>query len=155
VTRDGGASWTNVTRNIPGLLDWGTISNIEPSAVRRGNGVPDRGRAPGEQPRPVGLQDDGLRQDVAVDHERDPKTPLSYAHVVREDPVRRGSPVPRAPRTDCTSRSMTGRAGSRCRTTCRMPPCTGWSCSRTSRISWSRTYGVASGFSTTSHRSER
>jgi photosystem II stability/assembly factor-like uncharacterized protein len=28
ITRDGGKTWTNVTKNIPNLLDWGTVSNI-------------------------------------------------------------------------------------------------------------------------------
>src|SRR5689334_14180048 len=36
VTRDGGATWTNVTKNIAGLLDWGTISSIEPSRYDAG-----------------------------------------------------------------------------------------------------------------------
>src|SRR5512143_3772070 len=31
VTRDGGATWTNVTANIPGLPTWGTISSIAAS----------------------------------------------------------------------------------------------------------------------------
>jgi photosystem II stability/assembly factor-like uncharacterized protein len=31
VTRDGGESWTNVTANVPGLPEWGTVSLIEPS----------------------------------------------------------------------------------------------------------------------------
>src|SRR6185437_8004119 len=31
ITRDGGAHWTNVTANIPGLPPWGTVSNIEAS----------------------------------------------------------------------------------------------------------------------------
>jgi photosystem II stability/assembly factor-like uncharacterized protein len=31
VTRDGGKKWTNVTKNIPNLPEWGTVSNIEPS----------------------------------------------------------------------------------------------------------------------------
>ncbi len=31
VTQDGGAHWTNVTKNIPDLGPWGTISNVEPS----------------------------------------------------------------------------------------------------------------------------
>src|SRR5205823_3455795 len=31
VTRDGGKSWTNVSANMPGLPEWGTISCIEPS----------------------------------------------------------------------------------------------------------------------------
>ncbi len=31
ITRDGGGSWTEVARNIAGLPEWGTVSNIEPS----------------------------------------------------------------------------------------------------------------------------
>jgi photosystem II stability/assembly factor-like uncharacterized protein len=31
VTEDGGAHWTNVTKNIPNLPPWGTVTNIEPS----------------------------------------------------------------------------------------------------------------------------
>ena len=30
-TRDGGAKWTNVTKNVAGLPTWGTIRKIEPS----------------------------------------------------------------------------------------------------------------------------
>jgi photosystem II stability/assembly factor-like uncharacterized protein len=31
LTRDAGASWTNLTENIPDLPPWGTVANIEPS----------------------------------------------------------------------------------------------------------------------------
>ncbi len=30
-TRDGGAKWTNVTKNVQGLPEWGTVRKIEPS----------------------------------------------------------------------------------------------------------------------------
>jgi hypothetical protein len=36
LTRDGGRTWTNVTRNIPGIITWGTIGNIEPSRHNAG-----------------------------------------------------------------------------------------------------------------------
>ena len=36
VTRDGGKIWTNVTKNIPGLPEWGTVSNIEASRCDAG-----------------------------------------------------------------------------------------------------------------------
>src|SRR5438270_7522304 len=36
ITRDGGKNWTNVTRNIPGMLAWGTVSNIEASRYNAG-----------------------------------------------------------------------------------------------------------------------
>ena len=31
VTRDGGKTWTNVTANVPGLPEWGTVAALEPS----------------------------------------------------------------------------------------------------------------------------
>src|SRR4029077_1606470 len=36
VTRDGGATWTNVTANVPGLPAWLTISSVEPSRYDAG-----------------------------------------------------------------------------------------------------------------------
>jgi len=36
ITRDSGSNWTNVTKNIPDLPPWGTISNIEPSRYEAG-----------------------------------------------------------------------------------------------------------------------
>ena len=36
LTRDGGKNWTNVTKNIPSLPPWGTVSNIEPSRYEAG-----------------------------------------------------------------------------------------------------------------------
>jgi len=36
VTRDDGASWTDVTGNIPGLPEWGTVTTIEPSSREAG-----------------------------------------------------------------------------------------------------------------------
>src|SRR4030095_14399585 len=36
ITRDGGKNWTNVTKNIPNMLTWGTVSNIEASRYNAG-----------------------------------------------------------------------------------------------------------------------
>ena len=36
ITRDGGKNWNNVTKNIPNLPDWGTVSNIEASRYDAG-----------------------------------------------------------------------------------------------------------------------
>ena len=36
VTQDGGRNWTDITANMPGLLHWGTISNIEASRYDAG-----------------------------------------------------------------------------------------------------------------------
>ena len=57
-------------RTFPDLPPWGTVPNIEPSRYDDGDGLSDRRRPSGEQSRSVGLQDDRLRQDVEVDHQR-------------------------------------------------------------------------------------
>jgi hypothetical protein len=90
VTRDGGGTWTNVTSNIPGLLNWGTISNIEPSRYDVGTAYLT---VDGHQ---VNNRDTWLYKTTDFGKTWKqittgvPKSPLSYAHVVREDPVRRG-----------------------------------------------------------------
>ncbi len=90
VTRDGGASWTNVTRNIPGLLEWGTISNIEPSRYDVGTAylTVDGHQVNNRDPWVYKTTDFGKTWRLITTGI--PKTPLSYAHVVREDPVKRG-----------------------------------------------------------------
>src|SRR5437762_9479957 len=40
-TRDGGAQWMDVTRNIPKLPQWGKITNIEPSRFEAGSAYLD------------------------------------------------------------------------------------------------------------------
>jgi hypothetical protein len=90
VTRDGGATWTNVTRNIAGLLEWGTISNIEPSRYDAGTAylTVDGHQVNNRDPWIYKTTDFGKTWKLITTGI--PKTPLSYAHVVREDPVRRG-----------------------------------------------------------------
>jgi photosystem II stability/assembly factor-like uncharacterized protein len=90
VTRDGGATWTNVTKNIPGLLDWGTISNIEPSRYDAGTAylTIDGHQVNNRDPWVYRTTDYGKTWRLITTGI--PKSPLSYAHVVREDPVRRG-----------------------------------------------------------------
>jgi photosystem II stability/assembly factor-like uncharacterized protein len=90
VTRDGGASWTNVTTNIPGLVSWGTISNIEPSRYDLGTAylTVDGHQVNNRDPWVYKTTDFGKTWKLITTGLA--KTPLSYAHVVREDPVRRG-----------------------------------------------------------------
>jgi photosystem II stability/assembly factor-like uncharacterized protein len=90
VTRDGGATWTNVTANIPNLWTWGTISSIAPSRYDAGTAylTVDGHQANSRDPWVYKTTDFGKtwRQiTTGLAH-----TPLSYAHVVLEDPVRRG-----------------------------------------------------------------
>jgi hypothetical protein len=90
VTRDAGKSWTNVTANITGLLNWGTISNIEPSRWDTATAylTVDGHQVNNRDPWIYKTTDYGKTWKLIVNGI--PKSPLSYAHVVREDPVRRG-----------------------------------------------------------------
>ncbi len=88
VTRDGGASWTNVTANVPGIPEWGTVSLIEPSPF---------------DPAVAYLVVDNHRMDdmrpylwKTADYGRSWKSlsaglaPDVYLHAVREDPKKKG-----------------------------------------------------------------
>ena len=90
VTRDGGKSWTNVTKNLPGLPEWATISNIEPSRYDAATAYAsvDGHQANNRDPWIYKTTDYGRTWTLLVNGI--PRSPLSYVHVVREDPVRRG-----------------------------------------------------------------
>ena len=106
VTRDGGGSWTNVTANMPELPPLGTVSNIEPSNHAVGTAyvavdthqigifepflykTTDFGanweRIDGHSGTPeMGA---GLEYEATVAAGGIPTGPLSYTHVIREDP---------------------------------------------------------------------
>jgi photosystem II stability/assembly factor-like uncharacterized protein len=90
VTRDAGAHWTNVTANIPGLPPWGTVSNIEPSRFDAATAYVtiDLHQVNNRDPFVYKTEDYGRSwRSIAGDL---PKSVLSYAHCVREDPVKRG-----------------------------------------------------------------
>jgi hypothetical protein len=90
LTRDGGTTWTNLTANIPQLPDWGTISNIEPSRYDAGTAflTVDGHQVNNRDPWVYRTRDYGKTWSLIVNGI--PRSPLSYAHVVKEDPVRRG-----------------------------------------------------------------
>jgi len=88
VTRDGGKNWTNVTKNVPGIPAFGTVSLIEPSPFDGGTAylVVDNHRQDDMKPYLWRTTDFGqtwtslsakLPQDV-------------YLHAVREDPRKKG-----------------------------------------------------------------
>jgi photosystem II stability/assembly factor-like uncharacterized protein len=88
LTRDGGASWTNLTASVPGLPEWGTVSLIEPSPHDPAVAylVVDNHRMDDMRPYLWKTADygrswkslaGGLAQDV-------------YLHAVREDPKKKG-----------------------------------------------------------------
>jgi photosystem II stability/assembly factor-like uncharacterized protein len=90
ITRDGGKTWTNVTKNIPNLLDWGTVSNIEASRYDAGTAyiTVDGHQVNNRDPFVYKTADYG-RTWTAITNGV-PRSMLSYAHCIREDPVREG-----------------------------------------------------------------
>jgi len=90
VSRDAGKTWTNVTRNIRGLLDWGTISAITPSRYDAGTAylVVDGHQVDNRDPWVYRTTDYGATWRLIT--AGIPRSPLSYAHTIAEDPVRRG-----------------------------------------------------------------
>jgi hypothetical protein len=90
VTRDGGSNWTNVTQNIPDLPRWGTISNIEPSWHDAATSyiTVDLHQVNNRDPHVYKTTDYGKNwKSISAGI---PRSELSYAHIVREDPKRKG-----------------------------------------------------------------
>ncbi len=90
VTRDGGKNWINVTKNIPGLPPWGTVSNIEPSRYDAAVCyiTVDFHQMNNRDPYVYKTTDYGKSwRNIG---KTIPRSVFSYAHCVREDPVRRG-----------------------------------------------------------------
>ena len=90
ITRDGGKNWTNVTANIPGLPEWGTVSNIEASRYAPGTAymTVDLHQVNNRDPFIYKTTDYGKTWTSITNGI--PHSMLSYAHCVREDPVRKG-----------------------------------------------------------------
>ncbi|MHB8055882.1 MAG: WD40/YVTN/BNR-like repeat-containing protein [Candidatus Aminicenantales bacterium] len=90
LTRDGGKTWTDVSGNIPKLPSWGTVSNIEPSRFKPGTCYVtlDLHQVNDRDPYVFKTADFGATwKNISSNI---PRTVLSYAHCVREDPVREG-----------------------------------------------------------------
>ncbi len=90
VTRDGGASWADVTGDIPKLPPWGKISNIEPSHFDAGTAymAVDLHELDDLDPYIFKTTDFGRSWKRISDAL--PRGPLAFVHVVSEDPARRG-----------------------------------------------------------------
>ena len=90
LTRDGGRTWTNVTANIRGKPELGTVQHVEPSKYDAATAYIafDAHQENNRDPWVYKTNDYGRTWKLIVNGI--PKGPLSYAHVIREDPVRRG-----------------------------------------------------------------
>ncbi|HJU73813.1 MAG TPA: hypothetical protein VJ717_08710 [Gemmatimonadaceae bacterium] len=90
VTQDAGKTWTDVTANIPGLPPLGTISNIEPSRYDANTAYLTMDGHQVNERRTWVYKTNDLGKTWKKITNGVPQGPLSYAHVVIEDPVRRG-----------------------------------------------------------------
>ncbi|HXB68135.1 MAG TPA: hypothetical protein VNY05_07820 [Candidatus Acidoferrales bacterium] len=90
ITRDGGKTWANVTGNIPGLPEWGTVSNIDASRFDAGTAyiTVDFHQMNNRDPFIYKTSDYGKTWTSITTGI--PHSVLSYAHCVREDPARKG-----------------------------------------------------------------
>jgi hypothetical protein len=90
VTRDAGKTWTNVTANVPGILPWGSVRHIEPSKYDPGSAyiIVDGHQENNRDPWVYRTKDFGKTWKLIVTGV--PHSVVSYAHIIREDPVRRG-----------------------------------------------------------------
>ena len=90
VSRDGGKNWTNVTKNIPNMLEWGTVDNIEASRYDAGTAylTVDGHQVNSRDPWVYKTTDYGKTWTLITNGI--PHDMLSYAHCVIEDPVRQG-----------------------------------------------------------------
>ncbi|MDA0329580.1 MAG: sialidase [Gemmatimonadetes bacterium] len=90
ITRDGGSTWTDVTANMPGLPEWGTVNNIEPSRFDAAAAyvTVDLHQLGDNEPYIYKTEDYGaswrsLARDV-------PRSVFGFARVIHEDPTRAG-----------------------------------------------------------------
>jgi photosystem II stability/assembly factor-like uncharacterized protein len=90
LTRDGGKNWTNVTANIPGIPAWGSVRHIEPSRFDAASAylIVDAHQENNRDPWVYRTKDFGKTWKLII--AGIPRSPLSYAHIIREDPVKRG-----------------------------------------------------------------
>jgi photosystem II stability/assembly factor-like uncharacterized protein len=90
VTKDGGAHWTNVTKNIPNLPPWGTVYHVEPSPFEAGTAyiVVDLQLLGDYNPYVYKTADFG--QSWTSISSNLPHAVLSFAHAIAADPVQKG-----------------------------------------------------------------
>jgi photosystem II stability/assembly factor-like uncharacterized protein len=90
LTRDGGKTWTNLTRNIPNLPPWGSVRSIAASRYDAGTAyiTVDFHQMNNRDPFIYRTTDYGQTWTSITNGI--PKSMLSYAKVIYEDPKRRG-----------------------------------------------------------------
>jgi photosystem II stability/assembly factor-like uncharacterized protein len=90
LTRDAGATWSDVTGAIPKLPPWGKISNIAPSHFDAGTAYLTVDLHELDDLDPYIFKTTDFGKSWKRISETLPRSPLGFVHVVCEDPVRRG-----------------------------------------------------------------
>lgn len=90
LTRDGGKTWTNLTKNLPNLPPWGSVRSIAPSRYDAGTAylTVDFHQVNDRDPYIYRTTDYGRTWKSITNGI--PRSMLSYAKVIHEDPKRRG-----------------------------------------------------------------
>lgn len=90
LSRDDGKSWTNLTANLPGLPDWGAVRSIVPSKYDAATAylTVDAHQVNDRDPHVYRTTDHGRTWRKIVNGI--PRSMLSYAKWIHEDPVRKG-----------------------------------------------------------------
>jgi photosystem II stability/assembly factor-like uncharacterized protein len=90
VTRNGGTTWARVSPPLPDGAEWGSVQHVEPSRYDASTAyiTVDAHQEGNFAPWVYRTRDYGKTWSLIINGV--PKSMLSYAHVIREDPVRRG-----------------------------------------------------------------
>jgi len=90
LTRDGGASWANITKSIPDLPKLGIVTNIEPSHFNERTAYITIDFHQVNNRNPFVFKTNDFGQSWKKITSGIPHSALSYAQIIREDPVRPG-----------------------------------------------------------------
>ena len=89
-TKDGGANWTNVTKNIKALPVWGTVTSIEPSHFDAGTAYISVDFHLVDNRDPFLYKTTDFGQTWTKISDNLPKHSLAYTRVIAEDPNQKG-----------------------------------------------------------------
>jgi photosystem II stability/assembly factor-like uncharacterized protein len=89
-TKDGGGHWTNLTKNIPGLPKWGSVTSIQPSFFEAGTAYVSVDFHLADNRDPFIFKTVDYGQTWTKISDGLPKHPLSYVRIVAEDPNCKG-----------------------------------------------------------------